>query len=307
MDFNVAISQILILFIIMFIGFAAKKRKVINEHVHDSISTLLIKVALPAMVLTSSNFERNSQVLPNMIQILLITLASYAVIIFISIATARLFRYQKKTASVYISLLVFGNVGFMGYPVARAFFQEVGVFYASIINLVFTVFLWTYGIILFNSEEKINLKKLINIGTVTSVMNILIFLSGIKLPDVLFTALDMTGKMTVPLSMIFIGATIADINFKDIVNDNKVYIVSFIKLLAIPVATAFILKMLGFNSIVISICTIMAAMPAGATNAIFAKEFDSEPVFASVGVFVTTLLSIVTLPINVYILTHFVL
>ena len=307
MDFNLAINQILILFIIMFIGLAAKKQKMIDENVQSSISAILVKIGLPALVLASSNFERNNQVLPNMLQILYITLIYYVAIASLGIITAKLLKYKKQTAKVYTSLIVFANVGFMGYPVARAFFQETGVFYASIVNLVFTALLWTYGILLFNSQDRINFKKLVNIGTITAVINIIIFLSGYKLPTAIFTALDMTGKMTIPLAMIFIGATIADINFKNLLNDKKVYIVSILRLLIIPITTGFLLKTAGFNSTVISICTIMAAMPSAATNAIFAREFNSEPLFASVGVFITTLLSIISLPLNIYILTHFVL
>jgi predicted permease len=69
------------------------------------------------------------------------------------------------------------------------------------------------------------------------------------------------------------------------------------KLLVLPMVTALILKQLNYNDIVVSICTIMAAMPSAATNAIFAKEFDVNPTFASIGVFITTLLCIVTLPL----------
>lgn len=307
MSFYTAINQILILFIIMFIGVVAKKTKTIDDSVHSAISALLIKIALPALVLSSTNFERSPEVIPNMIQIGMITLVYYLVIVAASILIVRLYKFDNKTASVFISLIVFANVGFMGYPVVRAFFQEIGVFYAAIVNLIFNVLLWTYGILLFNNESRIDFKKLINIGTISSIIAVSFFLLQIRLPDVLLTALDLTGKMTAPLSMILIGASIAEINFSGLFTNKKVFAVSFIRLLIIPVATAYILKALNFNSMVISICTIMAAMPAGATNAIFAKEFDVEPLFASVGVFISTLFSIITLPIIIYILTVFIL
>ncbi|HWR61873.1 MAG TPA: AEC family transporter [Clostridia bacterium] len=307
MDFFTAISQILILFIIMFIGAAAKKAKALDSRIEDSISALLMKIALPSLVISSTNFERTGEVLPNMLSILAITLLSYVITIILCTALTKWLHYGKKSSNVFISLLVFANVGFMGFPVARAFFSEIGVFYATVVNLVFTGFLWTYGILLFNRQEKLDLKKLFNIGTLSTFMAVFMFLFQLKLPYFLQTAFDLTGKMTTPLSMLLIGAMIAEIDVAKLVSNKKVYLVAVIKLLIMPLATAFVLKYLGFNSMVTSICTIMAAMPSGATNAIFARQFDSEPLFASVGVFITTLLSILTLPLTVFVLTNYVL
>jgi len=303
MDFVSAANQILILLIIMFLGIIAKKKHVITDTVEKSISTLLIKIALPALVLASSSIQYSSDIMPNIINIFIITLASYGVIIAISMLTSNLFKFDRATSHVYISLLVFANVGFMGYPLAKALYGDIGVFYTSIVNLVFTVFLWTYGIMLYNSKSKINFKNLINIGTISSLLAVLIFIVQIRIPAPIFTALDLTGKMTTPLSMLMIGSLIADVNIKELFGDWKVYWVSLMKLLVIPIGTALILKTIGFNDTVIAICTLMAAMPVAATNSIFAKEFDVNPTFASVGVFITTSLSIVTLPLILYILT----
>jgi predicted permease len=301
--FMAAVNQILVLFIIMFIGVIAKKKNIINETTEKSISTLLTKIGMPAMVLTSSSIAYSKEILPNMLHILLITIASYIAIIAFGYLNSSLFKFEKNTSNVYISLILFANVGFMGYPVARALYGEIGVFYTSIANLVFSTMVWTYGILLYNSKGKLNFKSLINIGTISSLLGILLFLLQISIPGPLLSALDLTGRMTTPLSMLLIGAMIANVNIKELFSDWKIYWTSFIKLIVIPVATVFILKLLNFNEIVISICTIMAAMPAAATNAIFAKEFDVNPTFASIGVFITTLLCIVTLPLMLYFLT----
>lgn len=307
MDFYTAINQILILFIIMFIGLAAKRAKIIDSCIEDSISALLMKIALPALIVSSTNFERTSEVLPNIISILVITIVSYILTIIFGTMTTKALKYDKKSSNVFISLLVFGNVGFMGYPVARAFFSEIGVFYATAANFVFVTFLWTYGILLFNRQEKMDIKKLLNIGSISTFIAVFMFLFQLKLPYFLQTAFDLTGKMTTPLSMILIGALIAEIDIAKLVSNKKVYLVSAIKLVIMPLATAYTLKYMGFNTMVISICTLMASMPSGATNAIFANQFDSEPLFASIGVFITTLLSILTLPLTVFVLTNYIL
>lgn len=298
-----AVNQILVLFIIMFIGIISKKKNIINENVEKSISTLLVKIGMPAMVISSSSIAYSSEILPNMFNILLITIVSYISIIAFGSLSSLVFKFEKNTANVYTSLIVFANVGFMGYPVARALYGEIGVFYTAIVNLVFTTMVWTYGILLYNSKGKLNFKSLINIGTISSLLGILLFLIQVHIPGPILSALDLTGRMTTPLSMLLIGALIANVNVKALFSDWKVYWTSFIKLLVIPLITALFLKLLNYNEMVISICTIMAAMPAAATNAIFAKEFDVNPTFASIGVFITTMLCIATLPLILYFLT----
>lgn len=298
-----AVNQILILFIIMFIGIIAKRKNIIDENIERSISTILVKIGMPAMVISSASIAYSSEILPNMINIFLITVISYIAIIAFGMISSYVFKFEKNTANVFTSLIVFANVGFMGYPVARALYGEIGVFYTSIANLVFTTMVWTYGILLYNSKEKLNLKSLLNIGTISSLLGILLFLFQIAIPGPILSALDLTGRMTTPLSMLLIGALIAKVNLKELFSDWKVYYTSFIKLLVIPLITALILKQLNYSEMVISICTIMSAMPAAATNAIFAKEFDVNPSFASIGVFVTTLLCIFTLPFILYFLT----
>lgn len=307
MDFNIAFNQIIILCIIMLFGFIANKKGIINDTVESSLSTVLLNIALPAMVLASSNIEYSEGVVSNVIELLIVTIVHFAVVIAITTIIAKLLKYEKGIFNVFIALIVFANVGFMGYPVVYAFFGQEGIFYASIVNLVFGVLVWTYGILLFNSKGSINYKKLINMGTISSVGTILLVIFKIKIPTLLISALDITGKMTVPLSMVIIGSMIATVDYRELFSDIKVFIVSILRLLIIPIATAFILKLFNLNQMVLSISILMAAMPSAAINAIFAKQYDSEPIFASVGVFITTILSIVTLPIIVYMMTKFIL
>jgi predicted permease len=111
MDFNTTISQIIILFIIMFIGAAAKRAKFIDEGMQNSLSVLLMQISLPALVLSSTNIKRTAEVLPNMISILTITFITYILTILICILTVKGLHFDQKTSAVFISLIVFGNEG----------------------------------------------------------------------------------------------------------------------------------------------------------------------------------------------------
>jgi len=307
MDLQVVMEQILIFFIIMAIGFIGKKSKIINENTEKSLSNVLLNISLPALMLSSINVDYDSETIPNMLQIFFITLALYiAVIIFASI-TAKLFKFKWPLAGTYKNLLVFANVGFMGFPIVNAIFGSIGILYATVANLIFNLFLWTYGILTINRENSADFKQLLNIGTIVSALTILLFLVKIRMPIVLLKAFDTVGDMTTPISMILLGSYISDISSPKLFLDWKILIISFFRLLFIPVILALVLKWLGINHMVTSLCVILAATPSAATNAIFAKKYDAEPVFTSITVFFTTILSLITLPIVISILNNFIL
>lgn len=307
MDLQVAINQISTLFIIMLIGLIAKKKQLINQEAEKSMSNILLYIALPALSISSANINYDSDTLPNMLQVFYITLAVYLLVIVFANITAKLFKLKFPLSGAYINLLTFANVGFMGFPIANAFFGPVGILYATVANLLFTIFQWTYGILVIDKNGTIDLKKLLNIGTYSSVFTIVLFVLNIKLPFIAQNALEMAGKMTTPISMILIGSFIADLDSIKNFFDWRIMVIAFFRLLLIPITVGIILNSLGINQAVISICVLMSAMPSASTNAIFAKQFDAEPVFTSVAVFVTTLLFLISLPIVIFVLTNYIL
>jgi len=307
MDLQVVMEQILIFFTIMAMGFIGKKSKIIDENTEKSLSNVLLNISLPALMLSSINVDYDSETMPNMLQIFIITFLLYiAVIIFASI-TAKLFKFKWPLSGTYKNLLVFANVGFMGFPIVNAIFGPIGILYATVANLIFNIFLWTYGILTIKRESSTDFKQLLNIGTIVSALTIFLFLVKIRMPLVLFKALDIVGDMTTPISMILLGSFIGDITSPRLLLDWRIMIISFFKLLLIPVTLSIILKWFEINHIVTSLCVILSATPSAATNAIFAKKFDAEPVFTSIAVFFATLLSLITLPIVISILNNFIL
>ncbi|MPN20246.1 hypothetical protein SDC9_167624 [bioreactor metagenome] len=271
------------------------------------MSNILLYIALPALMLSSANISYDSNTLPNMMQVFYVTLIQYfAVIVFANI-TAKLLKFKFPLSGAYINLLTFANVGFMGFPIANAFFGPAGLLYATVANLLFNIFQWTYAILVISKKGRIDIKRLFNIGTISAVLTITIFLLHIKLPFIIQNALDLTGKMTTPISMILIGSFIADLDSIKSFFDWRVITIAVFKLLLIPFTVAIALNALGVNHTVISICVLMAAMPSASTNAILAKQFDAEAAFTSVAVFVTTLLFLLSLPLVIFVLTNFIL
>jgi hypothetical protein len=216
---------------------------------------------------------------------------------------------QKK---VWEFALIFGNCAFLGYPVLEAVFanpggENPGIFYGAFYTLIFNVFIWTYGVALLqrgrpDSRESNNWRKIfLNIGVIACVIGFLFFLLKINLPPIIGDAVTMVGNMTFPLSMLIIGSLVATFDFKQIFKNGKLYYYTFMKLLAWPLLVTAICSFLPFDSHLLLLCVVMASVPAASNCAIFAELYDGDSILSAQCVGLTTLLSMGTIPLNLWI------
>ncbi|MFW6287392.1 MAG: AEC family transporter [bacterium] len=308
MQFNILINEILILFIIILIGYIIRKKNIINEEINKGFSRLLIQVTLPALIINSIlKIELSQEIIKNLGLMSVLSLLSYLAVIILASFISKRLKCSKDKKNIFKFLLVFGNVGYMGIPVVSAIFPAEAVVYTIINNIMFNIFLWTYGIqvlsVKSNQEEKnsIQWRKLINHGTVALFIGFLLLISKINLGPVK-GAIDTVGNMTFPLSMIIIGSSLTNVKFLTILKDRILYYVILLKLFIIPFAALLLLKPLPLPELVSSISIIMLAMPSGAISVIFAEKFDSDYEFASEGIFFTTLLSLFTIPLFIWLI-----
>lgn len=303
---SVALTQILILFSVLIAGIVIKKAGFLKEDAEDTMSVLIVKLGLPCMILASTNLPRTNQAVYDLYILLGLSAAYYLLSMLLGVTLAKILRLKHDSATVFASLITFANIGFMGIPVAKAFWGEIGVFYTSIVNLIFTLTLWTLGVLLFNKKEKLVFKKLFNAGTVAAITAIIMFSLGYRFPSIVYSALNTAGQLTVPVSMIMIGSLIAERNILKVFSDYRLLIVSLLRLLIIPIITCIILHQLKVSVLVLNVFTVLSAMPSAALNAVFAREYNSDSIMASEGIFLTTFLSVFTLPVIVIFINWYI-
>ncbi|RKD21916.1 hypothetical protein SAMN02745883_02163 [Caminicella sporogenes DSM 14501] len=302
-----ALEQVFVLFLLIVVGYVIKKLKIITNDMNRDISNLVLYVTLPAFIITAMNFSFSPDVLIKSGKLVIISFCIYAFIISLSYMFCKILNLKNKTRDIFQYAMVFSNVGYMGYPVTKAVFGDLGVFYAAIYNLPFNILVWTFGIFLmtrlkrrennhFVKGSKINLKLFINPGFVAVCIGFTLFLFSIKLPTPIFSTLRMLGGVTTPLSMLFIGSILADVKFSEIISDIKVYLLCMIRLLILPLLVLVILKILGFNDYLVAIPTIITAMPVAANAAIMASKYENDYKLASKAIFLSTMFSIITIP-----------
>lgn len=306
MNFEIVLTQVLILLIIMIAGIIAGKTGIITSDSSKKLSELLLYVTSPMLVLGSFFFEYSAEKLMNALLVFLVAVAFYLLSILLSGVLFRGFNEKVKPIMRFSS--VFSNAGFIGLPMLKALYGQDGVFLGSFYVVAFNIFVWTFGYAMYgdvkgNGGVKSLLKKaLLNPAVIAVYLGFVIFVFRIPVPDVVKSAVNYIGDMTMPLSMLIIGALISTTKFTNLVNDVKVYYASAVRLILMPFLAYGILYVIGVPGIIMSVIVTALAMPIAATTTIFANLFDKDAVFASKAVMLSTILSIITAPLIVGIL-----
>ncbi|MCX7695551.1 MAG: AEC family transporter [Caloramator sp.] len=293
---NTIITQVIVLFLIMVVGYVSRKRGFINPQVNKSLSELLLNVTLPFMIIASFNFKFSKDMLNLGLKLFFISTIIHILLLLIGNVIYKKFKEDEYKVLWFIT--VFSNCGFMGYPVVESVYGKIGLFYAALFNIPFNILIWTAGVFIFSGRgDKKNLRRaLLNPGILSVFIGLIIFLFSISLPTPVIKTLEMVGSMTTPLSMIIIGSTLADAKIKSIFEGFSVYFGSFIRLIAIPLTVYFILNLIGLKDFYLTIPVIITAMPAAANTVIMAEKYGGNPEYASKVVFLTTILSVITIP-----------
>lgn len=214
---------------------------------------------------------------------------------------------------MFITHSVFGNIIYLGYPVVHALFGDEGLLYASMMQLVSNVLMWTLGVVLLSSGNGTpvgkSMLKVFNINTFAIIIGLVMFLAGIKLPEVLMKSLGGLGNSNTYLSMIYIGVLMYYGNIRGMVGRKIVYFLTFNKLIAVPVLLAVFFSLLsGFtgyqpDKLVLSVLIIESSMPCMANIIILAKVFGADERLATANVFVSTIVSLLTLPLILFMMS----
>ena len=302
MDIMVVFQTMLKLFLLLVLGFVLFKCHIFDEYTNKKISALIVNVASPMLIISSiAGVEGNDK----SIVFLMIGAGILMYIGFIILGKIinRIFPFPKKDWPVYECMVVFANTGFMGYPVLLDVFGQEAVFYASLIHMAFNFFVYTYAIMCLtkgdDSEFKLNFKQLLTPGIVLIFVGIFIYLFDIQLPSVLMDTINSVGSLTAPLSMMMIGSSLAVYPIKDSFTDWRSYIFAFVRLIIVPFVTMIVCRLLHINPYYANITIITNAMPVGSMVLMLATQYNANIKIVTRNIVVSTLLSVITIPIVV--------
>ena len=307
MDMNILMEQLGMLFLVVLAGYICGRTRLMNQQVSKGLSNLIVNLTCPCLVLASTMGERmpdRSLIVP----LLIVGAATYAILLPIAAWLPRLWGCKEPERGLHSFMLTFGNVGFIGYPVVASLFGAEAVFYASVLNVANTisVFIWGAQFIAGKGEGGTLKSRLYSPAMIGTYLSIIVVALAWHAPRLIAQPLTMVGNVTVPASLLIIGYSISQIPARHMAGSYRVWITSVCRLLLMPLVVCYCFKAIVwllpvagcvFDPYIIQINTLIIAMPVASFGTIFCLKYGVDETVMAQGTFLTTLLSLVTIPI----------
>ncbi len=301
MSISTLITQLAILFIMMFTGFGLNKVGILGEAVDQRLTKLVLQFTMPLTVLSSVLNNTGERDISMVLKVFGIGIGMYVILPLLALIFVRLFRIPQGRRGLYQYMFIFGNVGFMGFPIIEALFGAEAVLYAGAVNIIFNLASFSYGAYKVSTDgserSTLGLKTFLSPGISLSVLAIIIYFLGIKLPIFIVSPVTSFGSLTTPLAMLLIGSTIAKMDAKSIIGDISVYIFVLVRFLILPILAFPLIHLVIKDEFLLSFTMIMITMPVANSAVLFAKQYKADDEYAAKSVFISTILSIITIPV----------
>lgn len=300
-NFVIVVHQIIILFLLILGGFLCGKCKLITSEGAGVCTNITLYLAVPCAIINSYIREFSFGLLKD----LLVSMGLSALIHLIAIAIANVF-YPIKDSSdrnrICHYATIFSNAGFMALPLQQAILGDIGVFFGASYVAVFNIISWTYGVFCMNGSEKrsFSIRKLINPGTLSVAIGIIIFAFSVPVHKDIHTAISHFANLNTPLPMIIIGYYLGKSKLSKALKRLSVYKLSLIRLILVPVISLLIIRyVFNISSNMLVSMIIAVSAPVAANTTMFAVMFGRDEEYSVSLVSFTTLASIFTMPVIV--------
>lgn len=305
MSITVVLEQMIIIMILILTGIFLFRKKMLSEDTSRQISGLIVNITNPALLICSAFDDTPKLSLRELGIGMCVFLLSYTVLILFAYLIPLILRIPKHARYSYRMLTVFGNVGFIGIPLASAVLGSESLIFVSMSNLIYNILVYTFGL---STLKKASLEqhpkgqegllhKLVNAGTVSAALTIIFYLSNFQIPSIISSSLTYAGRTTTFLSMLVLGVSVAQMALKDIFSQPKLYAFALIRQILLPVGFTLTLGLFIKEPLILNTCALMLAVPAGNMPLMLSKQLNVDESTISRGIILTTILSLATIPV----------
>lgn len=304
-EMTIVITMCKLLFA-MVIGFYLFKKNILTREVNAKLSALIVEITCPCIILNSISTVSHDD--PGLIvKLFLAGVVMYLIFPILARFFTKLMRVPAHLRGTYMCMFIFSNNTFMGYPVVQALFGDSAIFYITIFNMPFNILFFTLALHYFKKDaaiesgdytpEKVDFRKFINNGIIASIAALIIYFANIPMPEIFYSCVRFVGNITTPLSMIIIGSSMAAASFRAIKTEKGIWPMLPIRLGVLPLIVWLFMHLVTKDLNLINICTIGAGMPVASLVAMGSAPYPTQNKAASIGVAVSTICSLVTIPI----------
>lgn len=295
-----AATQVAVLYVMVAVGYVCDRVGIFSEKTARACVDLLHLIIGPCVMIGSFiAMDRSDENIKKFFISFTVAILTHLIAILINLP---FFRKKDDKDCVYKFSCVFGNVGFMALPLANAVLGDEGVFYCTNGIIAYNIFLFTYGVKIMSKEKggKLDIKRLIiNPGVISMLIGLPLFLFDIEIPYVLSEPLTKIGSLNSPLAMLIFGTYLSKTNLKTIFFDKKIYAVSAIKLLIVPVICFCAYALVGLRGSLLVACIITASVPCANSTFMFSSKYGRDTGVASKTVALVSFISILTMPVMI--------
>lgn len=301
---SAVINKLTEMVIMIMIGYFCAKVKISGPEFNKHTSAVLTNVLLPATILKSmtgiGNGVNNGEVFYVIILFFLMMAIAGAVGKLVLI----ILPLEKDERGIMLCLIMYMNISFVGFPLVESYYGSEGMFYACLSCVPMNILMFSAGVaaISGNKTNGLNLKQLFNVPLVATFIGIIILMLNIPLPVVVSSTINSLSGATIPVSMIILGSSLAAIPLVSAFNDFRIYVAVFARLVVCPVITNLLLRLFVQNEMLIGTVTILASTPVAVLMTPLCVQYGKSDRLSSKSIFISTVLSIITMPIIIWIL-----
>ena len=301
MNLSIVFAKMAMLVLIMLLGYLCARIGITGPEFNQRVTPLVMNVLLTATILNSvlsvpdfTGRELLDYILVMTVMVALQMLPAWFL--------PRLMRTRSEDVGATRLVTAFGNVGFVGLPVVAAIFGDEMVFFASLCNIPFNLALYSCSAAQLSPDGgRVRWQDVLNAPVIATLLSVVLLLSRVHVPGVLADTISSVSGATIPLSMLVIGTSLGGISVRSVLTDWRVYVVSAVRLLVCPLLTWLVLRPFAAGAL-LGISVLMAACPSAMLVTALCLQYGRSDAFASKCIFLSTILSAVTIPLLIWLL-----
>lgn len=303
----IVFNEMLSLILMLALGFVCARRKYISKSSAIDISKLIVNVLNPALIISGAFHARPTDSMQVLGKVAIISLLMFLCLIAISYLYNIIMGNKKPHSGLYNLMMVFSNLGFIGMPIVQSLYGPSAIIYVSVFILIYNLLIYTYGIVIIQAtgerlitlSRKEKISRILNPGVLSCIIAVLLVTFSIKPSVFCVNFFSYLANGAILLSLMMVGISLERFNLIDILNDTRVFTFSILKMLLIPLCTAMCVHFAGWTGVIPGVLVLMISMPVGNMPTMLAMEYGADDSLCAKGVAITTILSLVTLPVIV--------
>ncbi len=292
-------EQVLVLFLLIATGFLCNKGKMLTKEANKRISDLVVIVVAPCVIIKSFLREFNPNMLKMLLLALLIAAAAHAVMYLLAVCLIRDKDEQRRRVLQFGA--IFSNAGFIALPLQEALLGPDGVFFGAAYLVMFNIFAWSLGVCMMTGDKsKITVKKILfSPGIIGVVVGMILFVTSCPLPSFITATLTHISNLNTPLPMIVVGYYLAETNLVKTLKDKNSYLCAGVRLVLFPLLALGLMYVCGVRGAMLTSMVISLSAPVAAMTTMFSEKFGADTILSVQLVSLTTLFSLITMPVIV--------